>query len=183
MKAFYFVIFFGLLSPFVNAEIYQITDSEGNVSFTDRSEEGAKEKPIFLPKDITIKKHTADSKQTTTKPSLGKIKKEEQKALPYQSFSVASPADNSAIRANTGNVSFQLKVSPSLQTKFGHRIKAELDGVVRSTGRSQSVLISNIDRGTHVFRAFIVDKSGKQLKASSSVTFHVQRFSHLFESP
>lgn len=183
MKILYFGVLIVILSPLVNAEIYQITDSEGNVSFTDRPVEGAKEKIIFLPKDITIKKYNNDRQQSKSQPRLGKIKKEIQEALPYQQLSVVSPVSGSAIRANSGNINFQLKISPSLQTKFGHRIKAEIDGKVRFSGRSESVLITNINRGTHVFRAYIVDKSGKRLKTSSSVTFHVQRFSRLIKSP
>lgn len=184
MKTLYLSMLFVMCASTAQADVYRSVDNEGNVTFTDRSVAGNQNKTIAVPspQGVTIKKNSASPANKKTISGLGTIKKETKSAVPYRELTIISPANNAVVRANTGNVELKLKLSPSLQTKFGHRIKAELDGKPHaSSTRSDRILFTNIDRGTHVFQAYIVDKSGKQLKASQSVSFHVKRFSHLIE--
>ncbi len=165
------------------AEIYRSIDEDGNVIFTDRSGQGKDERIIILPKSITIKNST-DAPRRERIEGLGRINKTEGAAKPYTQFAIISPGNDEPIRDNTGNVELKLALSPSLQIKFGHRIQIELDGKMQKMRwRMDSMLLTNLDRGTHNLRAFIVDKTGKKLKTSQSVTFHLQKFSRLFKKP
>ena len=159
------------------AAIYQTLDADGNIVFTDKPEAGSTKKILIPPAVIKIKK----VKEKKPVNGLGELKVKEKKAVPYAKFSIVSPAQDSSIRNNIGTQELKLKISPGLQAKFGHRIKVRLDDKMhKNSWMSSSILFKNIDRGTHTFQAFIVDKSGKRLKSSKTVTFHLQRFSRLF---
>lgn len=175
----------GLCSLFITfncvAAVFQTVDEEGNVTFSDRSDGASHEKKLAQPPVLKIKKNPAGEKSKEPVKGLGKIKVEEKKPKPYKQFSIVSPKHDKAIRNNIGNVELILKVSPDLQTKFGHKFKVTLDGKIQNTTwTSASILLNNIDRGTHTIRASIVDKQGKVLKQSSSISFHLHRFSRLF---
>jgi len=171
-----------MISTHAFAEIYRSIDDNGNVIFTDRSGQGKDEQVIVLPKSITIKSSIGGSGGERVEGS-GRINKEKGPVKPYTQFSIISPKNDKPIRDNTGNVKLNLSISPSLQTKLGHRVQIELDGELQKERWGlNSVLMTNLDRGTHSLRAYIIDKSGKKLKASQTVTFHLQRTSILFKN-
>lgn len=172
-----------LVSGNAFAEIYRSIDESGNVIFTDRSGQGKDETIIILPKSITIK-NTAGGVGRERVEGLARINNEKGTAKPYTQFSIISPENDKPIRDNIGNVELNLSITPSLQIKFGHRVQIELDGELQKKRWAlNSVLMTNLDRGTHSLRAYIVDKSGEQLKASQPIIFHLQKFSRLNKRP
>ena len=174
-----FIFLFLISNSF--AAIYQTRDENGKIVFTDKPESGSSEKKLVSPSIIKIKK--VDKKKEPVS-GLGELKvnDKKKKAVAYTKFSISSPKNDEAVRNNIGTMELKLQMTPDLQTKFGHRIKVKLDGQMhKSSWESASILFKNIDRGTHTFQAFVVDKSGKQLKSSSPVIFHLQRFSRLFK--
>ena len=164
------------------AAIYQSRDENGNVVFTDRPEAGSVEKTISSPSTFSIKKHAGDMPHRRPDSGFGEIRIVKPKALPYTQFSIISPGNDQAIRSNVGSIALKLQLTPRLQTRFGHKIKVEFDGKMRpNSWQTSSILFTNVDRGTHTFRAYIVDKSGKRMKSSNLVSFHLLRFSRLFK--
>lgn len=161
------------------AAIYQTQDENGKIIFTDRPESGGSEKTLTKPTIITIKKSPVEKKPVS---GLGELKVKEEKAVSYKQFAITAPIHDAAVRNNIGTMELKLQIIPELQAKFDHRIKVKLDGQMqKESWKSTSILFLNVDRGTHTFQAFIVDKSGKRLKTSKSVTFHLQRFSSHFK--
>lgn len=164
------------------AAIYQTVDENGNIIFTDKPDPGAVQKKLPQPAVITIKKNKEIKSEKKPVEGLGKIKVEEKKAVPYKKFTILEPLHDKAIRNNIGTIALKLQIIPELQTKFGHHIKVEFDGKMsKSKWSSSSITFTNIDRGSHTFKAYIVDKAGKRIKSSQSVTFHLLRFSRLFK--
>ena len=162
------------------AAIYQTLDENGKIVFTDKPQPGSTEKKLVAPSIIKIKK--VEEKKPVGGLGELKVNVKKKKAVPYSKFTIVSPLHDVAVRNNMGTMELKLKVTPELQTKFGHRIKVKLDGQThKSSWKSLSISFKNVDRGTHTFQAFIVDESGKHLKSSKSVTFHLQRFSRLFK--
>ena len=164
------------------AAIYQTVDEDGNIIFTDRPEVGTVQKKIDQPSVFKIKKNKNVEVEKKPVEGLGKLKEEKKKAKPYTKFTIVAPEHDKSMRNNIGNVELKLQITPQLQTKFGHHIKVEFDGKVhKSQWKSASILFANIDRGSHTFKAFIVDEAGKRIKTSQTVTFHLHRFSRLFK--
>jgi len=164
------------------AAVYQYQDEEGNIIFSDKPVPGSIERKIQSPTIIKIQ--TDDKVKKIEKPensAFGDVKIKEKKAKPYSKFSIISPKEDEAIRDNLGNVSFVLSIKPKLQTEFGHRIQIELDGKLQKRDwKSNTISFSNIDRGTHTVKAYLIDKNGKRLRSSNMVTYHLQRFSRFF---
>ena len=100
-------------------------------------------------------------------------KKPAEKPVEYQSFTIMSPANDEAVRSNSGDVTIQLSLLPELQKK--HYIIVILDGAKVHEGSSTSVTLTNLDRGTHTISAQVQDARENTLLASDPITFHLQR--------
>ena len=167
----------------LGAAVYEHLDDNGKIVFTDEKVPGSIERKVSKPAVITLKQKQDASKESNkleaNKSDTSATKKKD-KPKPYTKFKISNPSHDESFRDNLGNVSLQLSVSPDLQTNHGHQFKVEFDGKLLAESWSSSTIgFSNIDRGTHTLKAFIVDKSGKRLKSSDTVTFHLQRFSSL----
>jgi len=91
----------------------------------------------------------------------------------YEEFKVTSPANDATIRDNGGNVRVSLSLSPSLRS--GHSIEVMMDGQSIGSGNSTSVILTEVDRGTHTVRASVKDDQGKEIARSNSIIFHLKR--------
>jgi len=161
-----------IASTIASAEVFKTINPDGSTSYSDVKTEGAE--AITAP-ELTP---TPAVKYPKKKPAA----KTEEKAVavPYQTFSIASPADEETIRDNNGNVSVSFTINPALQTKFKHSITVLLDGKARKTAlTTTSAQLQNIDRGMHSLSAQIVDGSGKVINTSNIVTIHMKRQSKL----
>ena len=172
-----------------NAAIYQYKDDEANITYSDELSDGGKRvkenKPSVAPNSVPVKKtirKTPIAKKPV--PPTAKTKKaltkENAKAKPYTLVKVSNPEHDKAIRRNNGDVEVSALITPALQTKFGHKIQLVFDGKkMPDQWKSSSILLKALDRGSHTVSIIIVDRTGKTLKQSKPVTFHLQRFSLL----
>jgi len=148
-----------------SAEIYRSVDENGNVIFSDTPSEGAEK--------IEVKEA-----QTVDAPSTEPFRYEPPPGEPpprYQAVTISSPQNDQSIRANAGNVSVSMSVTPGLRR--GDRLVLLMDGKQVASGSSTSVSMKNVDRGTHTLRARVIGRDGKTLASSDPVTFHLQRHS------
>lgn len=168
-----------LITTCANSAVYQYQDEEGNIIFSDKPVPGSVERKVESPAIIKIQKDTkSKTPEKSDESAFGDVKIKEKKPKPYKLFSMASPKDDESIRENLGNVSVALKISPDLQTEFGHRIMIEFDGkLLEDKWKSNVIAFSNVDRGTHSLKAHLIDTNGNRLKSTPIVTFHLQRFS------
>lgn len=149
------------------AEFYKWALPDGTIEYSDRPPvEGAERvelRPLVTYTPTAIPEQSAGSKAKIPEPAEG-----------YDSFSIASPANDATVRSpGSGNISLSVAVSPSLIQ--GHAIEIFVDG--RKFGRSElpTVTLKNVDRGTHQIHAAIIDDSGAELVRTETITVHLYR--------
>ncbi len=163
-----------LLAMPVDAGVYKWTDESGQVHYTDQYQEGSEavdlpEPTVYTPAPVpgTAESPAFESKGKAT--STGD----------YDLLEVAAPAEGETIRSNEGKVRVDLRLEPTLRQ--GDMIELFLDGnKIPGKLRSPSATLSNLDRGTHSFKARVVNASGQELISSQPVNFHLRRESKLF---
>lgn len=157
------------------AAIYQSTDEQGNVVFTDEPRSGAK------PVDLRPLPTYSAPKSRVPEPASDSAR--QPAAAGYTGLRIQQPAQDATIRDNTGAVPVAATIEPSLNKAAGHRLQFFLDGQpVGEAGTSTRTTLTNIDRGSHQVSVAVLDASGKELKRSDSVTFYLHRHSVNFPS-
>jgi len=101
----------------------------------------------------------------------------------YNALQITSPQSDQTLFASEGPVNVQVNLDPGLQS--GHSLQILLDGTnISGEGSSSlSATLPEVDRGTHILQAKVVDDNGEIVVASRPVTFHVQHTSILHPSP
>lgn len=155
-----------------NAEVYKSVDEHGRVIFSDtpRADSEVVElpdlptySPPVIPNDVTV---DTGADQGAELP------------VPNYQVTITSPVNDESIRANAGDVTVALYVTPVLNAKRADQLLIEVDG--REQGdliATVDFVLSNLDRGTHTVKVSVVDNKGKILASSKSVIFHLQRYS------
>lgn len=159
-----------LSSPFAFSEIYRYVDEQGNVVFSD--EPPADKRPantVDIPHINTI---PAEPLRTPTAPS--KAEAPSDSSAVYDSLSIRSPAHDSTVRDNTGDIRVQVALQPALAD--GHQLVLFLDGVEFARGRRYNATAKNVDRGSHTLEAVVYDAKGKVLIRSPASQVHLKRF-------
>lgn len=162
-----------LVPALASAAIYKWVDSNGNVVFSDQPHPGAKK--VELPPISTFSDGGATQKSAAP-PSFGTKKKP---SAVYDHFVIVKPTREETLRNNAGTVDVQLSLLPELRD--GDKIILTLDGKPQGQGiQSTRFVLKNLDRGTHVLSASIVDSGGRSLITAPSVTFYLHKASALF---
>ncbi len=156
------------------AEMYKWTDQDGKIIYSDKPNPNGSSEKVKGPPLTTYKPTTPQKKITFTPDTAGK--NSTQNRVSYSTFSIDQPANDQAVRENTGNVSIIMSISPGLNSSRNHKIEIYLDGSKKAETSGLSYQFTNMDRGTRTVTAKIVDGAGKVLK-TASVTFHLQRHS------
>ena len=172
MKLFLSALFLltSLTGPQVNAEIYQSTDSEGNISYSDSSTDPQTTKITPQPSNIV-------PAQTVNKKKALIVK--DKTSLPTHIIQIITPINDAVIRNNQGEVSINISIQPPLNPENKIQTLIYLDEKIISQGLATSISITNIDRGTHTIRASLISTSGEVLTQSNKVTIHLKRHSSI----
>ena len=150
-----------------NAAVYKYVSPDGTVSFSDRPQVGAEE--LDLGNVQTI------STPTPIEPSQP-VEQEVSPGYDYEVFEVSNPKNNQTLRDNGGLVSIQITLKPQLFRD--HTISIFMDSEnLGGGGRSSSITLQNVDRGSHTVHATIVGKDGEPVLSTPPVTFHLHRTS------
>lgn len=170
MKKTVAVVSLVLMTSTAGADAYKWKDSEGRIHYSDRPVEGAelvKSIPLTTYKSPPIAaRPTEGSNQADTDP------------VNYASFAFVSPANDTTVRDNAGNIAIQLSVDPPLRQ--GHSIALTIDGTpAEKTVQATTFTLSDVNRGTHTLQAAIVDSEGNTLIETQTTTVHMQRISIL----
>ncbi len=162
------------------AQIYKVTDADGNVVFTDvppRPGEKADEVELGSGSTVDIKS-SLPQETSATSWSSATSDDENTEEIPqygYEMLQVVSPANDASVRENAGNVVVSIAINPELRP--GNRLQLEMDGKVIRTTTTKRVSLTEVDRGTHVLRAHVIDDSGDRLISSEPSVFHLSRYS------
>ena len=160
-----------------SAAVYKWVQPDGSVIYSDRApvENAA---PTELPALQEIKMPpppppSADN-ATSNQP-------DQSPATEYTKLEITEPADTSAFRDNSGQVNVKLDIEPALQE--GDLVSIIMDGKEIGQGKSTSLSLSNVDRGTHTLQAIVKNSDGSALISSAPVSFTLQRTSLLQHKP
>jgi len=157
----------------IHAEIYRSVDENGNVTFTDAPD--TKAERIELEELPT---YTAPSVPTTPQAVAPETADEPAESLaePIYTIAITSPEQNQSLWAGGGLIDVNATIKPELNQKRGDLVQFKLDGKkVGEPQSSGSYTLENVDRGSHILTASVVDKKGKTLKNSKSILFHIHR--------
>lgn len=148
-------------------KIYKWTLPNGDVVYSDKPPPADQAEEVKLEPLQTFSVPPAPPLEDTS------AAKDKEKPAGYEQFKVTSPDNDATIRDNNGNVSVSLSLTPGLQS--GHSIEVFMDGRAIGSGKSTSLTLTDVDRGTHTVQAAIKDSEGKEITRSNSVVFHLRR--------
>jgi hypothetical protein len=161
-----------------DAQIYSWTDAQGNVVFSDQ-----KPPPGVTSRSVELQPlPTVPAAPAAPSPAAGGLSRNNAAPAAAQArpvLQIVSPGNEQGVRANNGDVTFNLKLSPALGK--GQALNLYLDGKSAYVGGSLSIQLSNLDRGAHHAYVVLIDAQGQVLRRSEAITFYVLRHSILFK--
>lgn len=156
------------------SQIYKNVKPDGSIEFSDTPQAGAE--AITLDPLPTVRllegggSALADSPLYSASMSI------------YKEVRIGSPEHNATIPVGAAG-SFDLSVIIKPQLAASHTIQLVVNGEPFGQPTQKTEFqFSNIDRGSHIISANIVDGSGKTLASTSDITVHVKRNSILLKS-
>lgn len=160
-----------------STSVYRSVDAEGRVVFSDKGSSGAKKikvrDPITFPPGAFTK--PSSSLPRGVEPETDDVKHE------YDTLVITQPLDDATIRSNSGNLTVEADLSPSLFPN--HRLQLVMDQQVHATNRGAAFQLINLDRGVHELRLQIVDaNSDAVIKANDPVHISILRPSILHQN-
>ncbi len=159
-------LFLFSISSIADTDVYITRDAKGNPVFSDTPTANSEKKVIKELQTVPPEVGTA-----AVSGSDSKIKE-----LPkYKEIRITSPADDEAVRENSGFLSVILSLEPGL--RGNDQIVLYMDGNEVAKGASTSIALSNVDRGTHNLVATVVSADGVELLRSEPVSVHLLRVS------
>lgn len=155
----------------VSAQIYQYTDDKGNRVFTDQPPTDVDARSIQLPSLNTVPHEPAtDRYKDRNSPDAPSAAVSNN---PYNQLYLTGLPEDQAIRANNGNFSVQVVITPNLAPQ--HRLQLLIDGQPYGTPSVSTTLqVINIDRGEHRIAVQVL-AGDKVLQSSPEQTISVQR--------
>jgi len=163
-----FIAFLILLPVAGFAAIYQWTDKQGNLHFSDKPHRGAKRIKLS-PTQIY---HTP--KGTTENNANKQGRADKLRVREYQTVAISQPENSATIRNNQGYVAVSVDLEPALMN--GDRVVIILDGMaVGKPHTNVHFSLSGINRGTHTLIVKIIDEAGVTIAESESIVFHMRR--------
>ena len=175
MKTPLLLLFLIMLPNLGHGAMYKWTNSAGETIYSDTppSEDTDELKLPILTTTPAVKYKAKAKPQPTA-----------DKVAYYTNFTLIEPVNDAVFTDNTGDVPIKLSIEPQLDINAGHSVSILIDGQVNLANSQQTtVMITNLDRGTHSVSAEIRDLNGKILKTSNSISITVNRHSILHKKP
>ena len=146
------------------AKVYVWRDENGVLVFSDSPRAGAEEVKV---REDALTLPSVDTSILDIKPQVIDDTYE---------VVITQPENNATIRDNSGSVYVAGGIKPIF--KRGYRIQLYLDGKAHSKPQTHSMFaLRNVDRGEHQIKMDLIDKTGKVIASSESVTFYMHRAS------
>ena len=169
------ILLMTIIATMAQAELFKWKDAEGNIIYSDQPPPGenkaeSKIEEESLPQIIAIPSENASSDRETNSAN------NENQQSKNRNLLIVSPKHDEAIRENSGNVSISLQVEPINFAENGSIVAVYMDGIEVARGADTTILLLNVDRGTHTLKAELINSSGNVVLATRPTTFHLQRF-------
>lgn len=182
MKRFFLSVALLLSSSMAIAEIYKWVDKEGTMHFSDQPQPGATTVTVpsqalreKAPTEASGDNVSAGDSAMTAMPSESANQDTDTPAKHgYRALSIQDPADQSPVRDNNGTIVITVNLEPDLAAD--DKLQVLLDGKPYGDTQTEIPLkITGVDRGEHTLAVEILDKTGKQLKISRTITIFLHK--------
>ena len=157
------------------AQIYQWTDSQGVVHFSDIPHQGAK--TVATPE---VQSYSAPQPQSTvpqienTKVEQDTKAKQDTKNHQYKTVQIIQPSDQATIRNNQGNVTVSVKIEPALFP--GDTLQLLFDGTPWGVAQANTLFqVTGVYRGSHTIAVQVLDSHGNVLGTSEQIMVYMQQ--------
>ncbi|WP_404376593.1 DUF4124 domain-containing protein [Vreelandella aquamarina] len=154
----------GLWVSVVQAQtVYRVVDAQGNVTFTDNPERGGEAVTLApLPSVPTAVRPASPSPRALGNPG--------QPFMPYDRFTIASPAAGAALQRGTTPV--EVAVSPPLRDD--HQIQLLVNGELSQSALHSDVFwLAGLPAGQHRLQAELLDSQGRVQHRTDPVTIFI----------
>jgi len=150
--------------------VYRSVDKQGNVEFSDQPSDNAEKIEVQLSPSYAPPPIPSEPDPDST------ISNEQEVKTPKYKVEIVSPEYDESLWGTGGTASVSVNITPRLNAKRGDQVVYILDGVdVGEPGFSTHITLNNLDRGSHTLVASVIDKTGKVLKNSKSILFHIHQ--------
>jgi len=150
------------------ASIYQSTDTNGTVNFSDTPQSNSSIVSLSEEKYVSDTKLPANHIDLNTQDTL--IKDNEF----YKKLVITHPKNEAIFLNNKGEINIGVDLKPNLRTQDKLIVLVD-NKMADSTQHNKTIIIANIERGTHTLQLQVQDATGRTLLTSETVTFHMQR--------
>lgn len=167
------LVVFAVGAASADTRVYKSTNEEGLVEFSDRPQKGAEAVEVKPAQsvDVPVPQFSTPSQRAPESAAP---------SSPYSEFAIRSPQNDEALVEHSGRVTVGVAINPPLRLGSGHRLQFRLDGkAMGPLSAATSIVLENVDRGTHILTADVVDSNGRVLASTQPSTFHLQRTSVL----
>jgi hypothetical protein len=160
-------IWLALAHTLMAQPVYKVTDTDGNVTFTDTpplsSDSIVEEHSVHAPNSV---QPTATTRTPTTSVEV---------EVPTRyDTRIVTPAENATIPMGPGNFAVQAALSPRLASS--ETLQLLLDGEpVGAPQRTANWQLTNVYRGEHRLQVVRLDESGAPVDTSAATTVFVMR--------
>lgn len=165
MKYIFALILFTVCFPSY-ADVYQSTDGNGNILYTDTPSQQAER--LILPRLDLPPKQPQVAPESNAAPSGAT---ETKANAPYTLFALKTPKDQETLQ-NESNVTLTIDIKPDLQP--GDKIQIYMDGKpIGTPAPTTSFNLGRLERGTHQFYAELMDAQNKVINKTGLITLYL----------
>lgn len=167
-----------LIPALASAEIYQWTDKAGNPAYGDHPPDGVVATPVNIkPAQTFTTPPMSESAEAALTPDESNAPEDEDQAgiVTYTKLQIVSPKNDEPVRSNGGTLTIQMGSYPELAAQSGDQFQVLMDGQPVMTTSVSTVVLQNVDRGTHKLQVQIIDANGQVKKSSPAIEFHMLR--------
>ncbi|CAH9019454.1 DUF4124 domain-containing protein [Candidatus Nitrosacidococcus sp. I8] len=177
---FYILLFFIPLAT--QSKVYEYTDSDGSIEYSDQLKKGGKEIKVIL-----LRPYTPPIRETSYAPEELEGKNQspqEKKEITYQ-IGIIAPPDGASIQNDGGQMEVVLQINPEIEADEQYMFQIIMDNQVVGMGKADNVIrymLTNISRGAHMLQAQLFNSSQELIAQSQIITVYIHRMSILFHS-
>ncbi len=145
-------------------DTYQWKTANGTTAFSDKPLSNTATKIKIPSPTLVTLPHTTSKEITTTNEQISEA---------YQSIRMITPETGTYFSVPPTSLLLSAEVIPNLQV--GDQMIFTQDGAAFPVQNGTSYTVTNLERGTHIYQAHIINAAGKIMMSSDTVTIEIHQ--------